>query len=61
MRRRAGFSCATLYYTLYMFRHVLAFLLYTPATFLSVLDECIVLYAYLMVSGIIFVHSIFIF
>jgi hypothetical protein len=49
------------YYTLCMFRHVLAFLLCTPAIISGVLGKCIVLYAYLMVSGIVFVHSIFIF
>jgi hypothetical protein len=42
-----------------VFRHVLAFLLCTPAIISSVLDECIVLYAYLMVSGILFIAFLF--
>jgi hypothetical protein len=46
-------------YTMYMFRHVLAFLLCTPAVISSVLDECIVLCAYLIVSGILFIAFLF--
>jgi hypothetical protein len=49
------------YYTFHMFRHVLAFLLCTPAIISDLLDECVVLFACLVVSGIVFVHSIFIF
>jgi hypothetical protein len=48
------------YYTLYMVRHMLAFPLCAPAIISSVLNQCIVLCAFLMVSSI-FVLSILIF